>query len=165
MTEWLRAFVSEPMSFLQQAFFRMVAVLIGLCCHEWGHAYVAWRCGDDTAKKAGRMTLNPFAHLDPFGTLLMLFAGFGYAKPVPVNPNRFRGNRLRADLCVSLAGITVNTILFILFIISKPGRKLNPLFCEAADSRRSGQSKNPVESDRRDSSWCAIRGSNPGHPD
>lgn len=115
MTEWLRAFVSEPMSFLQQAFFRMVAILIGLCCHEWGHAYVAWRCGDDTAKKAGRMTLNPLAHLDPFGTLLMLFAGFGYAKPVPVNPNRFRGNRLRADLCVSLAGITVNTILFILF--------------------------------------------------
>ena len=97
MTEWLRAFVSEPMSFLQQAFFRMVAILIGLCCHEWGHAYVAWRCGDDTAKKAGRMTLNPLAHLDPFGTLLMLFAGFGYAKPVPVNPNRFRGNRLRAD--------------------------------------------------------------------
>ena len=93
----------------------MIAVLIGLCCHEWGHAYVAWRCGDDTAKRAGRMTLNPLAHLDPVGTLLMLFAGFGYAKPVPVNPFRFKGNRVKADLLVSSAGIMVNALLFVVF--------------------------------------------------
>ncbi len=113
--ESIRAFLGEPAAVLTQAVVRMAAVLIGLCCHEWGHAYVAYRCGDDTAKRAGRMTLNPLAHLDPVGTLLMLFAGFGYAKPVPVNPYRFRGNRLRADLAVSLAGITVNILLFILF--------------------------------------------------
>ena len=111
----LNALFSEPASVIAQTIVRMVAVLIGLCCHEWGHAYVAWRCGDDTAKRAGRMTLNPMAHLDPVGTLLMFFAGFGYAKPVPVNPYRFKGNRLKADLAVSLAGITVNIILFILF--------------------------------------------------
>ena len=111
----LNALFSEPAAVIAQTIVRMIAVLIGLCCHEWGHAYVAWRCGDDTAKRAGRMTLNPMAHLDPVGTLLMFFAGFGYAKPVPVNPYRFKGNRLKADLAVSLAGITVNILLFILF--------------------------------------------------
>ena len=59
--------------------------------------------------------MNPIAHLDPIGTLLMLFVGFGYAKPVPVNPFHFRGNRLKADLLVSLAGISVNTVLFVAF--------------------------------------------------
>ena len=109
------SFLQEPAEVLGTAAVRMIAVLIGLCCHEWGHAYAAYRCGDDTAKRMGRMTLNPLAHLDPVGTLLMLFAGFGYAKPVPVDPRKFRGNRIRCDLLVSLAGITVNLILFILF--------------------------------------------------
>ncbi len=113
--QWPGNFLYEPMQFFSRTVYRLVAVFIGLCCHEWGHAYVAWRCGDDTAKRAGRMTLNPFAHLDPIGTLLMLFAGFGYAKPVPVNPNKFKGNRVRADFCVSIAGITVNVLLFSLF--------------------------------------------------
>ena len=113
--QWLGDFLYEPMQFISQALYRLIAVLIGLCCHEWGHAYVAWRCGDDTAKRAGRMTLNPLAHLDPIGTLLMLFAGFGYAKPVPVNPTRFKGNRVKADFFVSIAGITVNLALFVFF--------------------------------------------------
>ena len=108
---------SEPLAFLDQAVFRVLAVLIGLCCHEWGHAYVAYRCGDDTAKRAGRLTLNPKAHLDPLGALLMFFAGFGWAKPVPVNPYRFRGDRRRADLAVSLAGICVNLLLFVGFTL------------------------------------------------
>ena len=110
-------FFSEPLAFLDQAFFRVAAVLIGLCCHEWGHAFVAYRCGDDTAKRAGRLTLNPLAHLDPIGALLMFFAGFGWAKPVPVNPYRFRGDRTRADLAVSLAGICVNLLLFVGFTL------------------------------------------------
>ena len=111
----LAAIFQEPLEVLGTAGVRMIAVLIGLCCHEWGHAYVAFRCGDDTAKRMGRMTLNPLAHLDPVGTILMLFAGFGYAKPVPVDPRNFRGNRIRCDLLVSLAGITVNLILFVVF--------------------------------------------------
>ena len=113
--EGLSQFFAEPIAFFDQAIFRVAAVLIGLCCHEWGHAYAAHLCGDDTAKYAGRMTLNPLAHLDPFGTLLMFFFGFGYAKPVPVNPWRFRGDRRKCDLAVSLAGITVNIVLFVLF--------------------------------------------------
>lgn len=113
----LQAFFSEPLAFLDQAFFRVAAVLIALCCHEWGHAAVAYRFGDDTAKRAGRLTLNPLKHLDPLGALLMLFAGFGWAKPVPVNPYRFRGDRNRADLAVSLAGIGMNLLLFVGFTL------------------------------------------------
>ena len=117
MLDTLSTFFAEPMAFFDQAIYRVIAVLIGLCCHEWGHAYAAYRCGDDTAKRMGRLSLNPLRHLDPFGTLLMLFAGFGYAKPVPVNPWRFRGDRRKCDLLVSLAGITVNILLFVLFTV------------------------------------------------
>ena len=115
MFEYLSTLFSEPLAFFDQAIFRTLAVLIGLCCHEWGHAYVAYRCGDDTAKRAGRLTLNPLRHLDPVGTILMFFVGFGYAKPVPVNPYHFRGDRNRDDFLVSIAGITVNLILFVFF--------------------------------------------------
>ena len=114
MFDYLATLFQEPLAFFDQAIFRVLAVFIGLCCHEWGHAYVAYRCGDDTAKRMGRMTLNPLKHLDPFGTLLMFFCGFGYAKPVPVNPYNFKGDRRKADIAVSLAGITVNLILFTL---------------------------------------------------
>lgn len=113
----ISGFFAEPLAFLDQAVFRVAAVLIGLCCHEWGHAFVAYRCGDDTAKRAGRLTLNPLRHLDPLGAILMFFAGFGWAKPVPVNPYRFRGDRTRCDLAVSLAGIAVNLILFVAFTL------------------------------------------------
>lgn len=111
----LQSFFSEPIAFLYEAFFRMAAVLIALCCHEWGHAYAAYRCGDYTAKYAGRLSLDPRAHLDPIGTICMIFFGFGWAKPVPVNPWNFRGDKRRCDLLVSIAGITVNLILFALF--------------------------------------------------
>ena len=117
MLDYLSQLFSEPLAFFDQAIFRVLAVLIGLCCHEWGHAYAAYRCGDDTAKRAGRLTLNPLAHLDPVGTLLMFFVGFGYAKPVPVNPWNYRGDRRKADLIVSLAGITINIVLFVLFTL------------------------------------------------
>ena len=115
MLNYLQTLFHEPLSFFDQAIYRILAVLIGLCFHEFAHAYVAHRCGDDTALEAGRMTINPLAHLDPFGTLLMFFAGFGFARPVPVNPYRFRGNRVRADFLVSIAGICMNLLLFLLF--------------------------------------------------
>ena len=115
MLDTLRTILQEPIAFFDQAIYRVLAVLIGLCCHEFGHAYAAFKSGDDTAKRAGRLTLNPLHHLDPLGALLMFFAGFGWAKPVPVNPYNYKGNRVKADLHVSLAGITVNLILFALF--------------------------------------------------
>ena len=124
MSEFVQTLISEPLAFLDQSLYRVLAVLIGLCCHEWGHAYAAYRCGDDTAKRMGRLTLNPLAHLDPVGALLMFFAGFGWAKPVPVNPWRFKGDRVKCDLFVSLAGITVNLLLFVLFTALAVGASL-----------------------------------------
>lgn len=89
----------------------ILAVLMAITCHEVAHGYVAYRLGDPTAKNQGRLTLNPLAHLDPIGALLMLFAGFGWAKPVPVNPFYFEGNRNRGMMLVSVAGPMVNLLI------------------------------------------------------
>jgi len=69
-----------------------IPVLLSLSVHEWAHAWTALRLGDDTAARLGRVTMNPFAHVDPVGTLILPLLGFpiGWAKPVPVNPIRFR---------------------------------------------------------------------------
>ena len=124
MSEFIRTLISEPLAFLDQSVYRVLAVLIGLCCHEWGHAYAAYRCGDPTAKMLGRLTLNPLRHLDPMGAILMFFAGFGWAKPVQVNPWRFKGDRVKCDLLVSLAGISVNLVLCVLFTALAAGASL-----------------------------------------
>ena len=68
----------------------VVAIVLGITVHEFMHAYTATRLGDDTARLLGRLSLNPMAHLDPFGTLLIVLAGFGYGKPVPFNESRLR---------------------------------------------------------------------------
>ena len=86
-------------------------LIFALTFHEYGHAYIAHLCGDDTAKMAGRMTLNPIVHLDLFGGLMVLIAGFGYARPVPVNPRNFRINN--ADFYIASAGPMMNLLLWI----------------------------------------------------
>ena len=103
----------DPIAYLSKLCFVIPAVLLALTCHEVAHGYVALRCGDPTAKMMGRLSLNPLHHLDPLGTLCMVFLGFGWAKPVPVNPRNFR-HYVRDDFFVSIAGITVNLILFLL---------------------------------------------------
>lgn len=110
MFEWMR---SDPIAFFRFMVYRAPAVLIALTLHELSHGYVAWRCGDSTAKNAGRLSLNPLKHLSLIGTLLMFTSGMGWAKPVPVNPNNFRNGR-RDDLLVSIAGVTMNFFLFLL---------------------------------------------------
>lgn len=98
--------------------FSLPAIMIGLSFHEFAHAFAAHKMGDDTAKNMGRMTLNPLAHFDPLGTVCILLLGFGWAKPVPVNPNNYRGNRRKADIIVSLAGITMNfAIAFVALLL------------------------------------------------
>lgn len=88
----------------------IVVILISLSVHELCHGYAAYRCGDATARNLGRLTLNPLAHLDPIGTLMMLLFGFGYAKAVPINTRNF--NHYKRDLClVSLAGPFSNLCL------------------------------------------------------
>ena len=97
-----------------QLLYTLPAILIGLTVHEWAHAYAAYRLGDPTARNLGRMTLNPIAHIDPIGFLMLILVGFGWAKPVPVNPRNFK-NYKRDDIIVSLAGIFTNLITAFLF--------------------------------------------------
>ncbi len=73
---------------------RLLSVLLALTVHEFCHGYFAYRMGDPTAYQAGRLTLNPLKHLDPLGTLCLLFAPIGWAKPVPINPMLFRDRRM-----------------------------------------------------------------------
>lgn len=92
-------------------------IVIAFSFHEWGHAFAAYLMGDPTARNLGRMTLNPLAHIDPMGFLMMIIAGFGWAKPVPVNSNNYRNYRV-GELVVSLAGVTMNLILAVLGIVA-----------------------------------------------
>ena len=101
---------TNPMQFL----YMLPGVLIGITVHEWAHAFAAYKLGDPTAKNLGRMTLNPIAHIDIFGFLCLLLVGFGWAKPVPVNPRNF-SNYKRDDIIVSLAGIATNLLVAFLF--------------------------------------------------
>ncbi|MEO2075671.1 MAG: site-2 protease family protein [Bacillus sp. (in: firmicutes)] len=88
----------------------VITLMFAFTFHEFAHAYVAYKFGDMTAKKQGRLTLNPLQHLDPFGTLLILIAGFGWARPVPVNRFHFKRPRL-AGVLVSVAGPLSNLVL------------------------------------------------------
>ena len=97
-----------------QILYMLPGILIALTVHEWAHAYAAYRLGDPTAKNLGRMTLNPLAHFDPVGILCLLLVGFGWAKPVPVNPRNFK-NYKRDDIIVSLAGVGMNLLVAFVF--------------------------------------------------
>jgi Zn-dependent protease len=94
----------------------IIAILAALTIHEYSHALVAYWLGDPTAKNAGRLTLNPIKHLDPWGTLLFLIARIGWGKPVPTNPSYFK-NPKRDSALVALAGPASNIILAILLTI------------------------------------------------
>jgi Zn-dependent protease len=90
------------------------AVLWAITFHEFCHGYMAYRLGDPTAARAGRLSLNPLHHLDPIGALMLLFFRFGWAKPVPVDPRYFKNPR-RDMLLVSVAGVTGNFLTAIVF--------------------------------------------------
>ena len=91
---------------------RLFIIFCVLPFHEFAHAFVAQKFGDDTARLKGRLTLNPLAHVDPLGALMIIIAGFGYAKPVPINVGRFkRGKRKQQMALVALAGPVSNIIM------------------------------------------------------
>ena len=102
----LTALFSNIMSFVILLPIRLIAI-IG---HELGHAYVSDKLGDPTPRNTGRLTVNPLAHLDLYGTLLMLLTGFGWAKPVMINPMYYR-NRKKGTALVSLAGPFANLVM------------------------------------------------------
>ncbi len=93
------------------------ALLVAIDIHEFAHAWSANRLGDNTAEQAGRITLNPFVHLDPIGTLMIFLARIGWGKPVPVNPNNFKNPKVGWAL-VSLAGPTSNLLLAFVFSLA-----------------------------------------------
>ena len=88
----------------------LFSILISLSFHEYAHAYVANKMGDDTAKHLNRLTLNPLAHLDIIGTISFVLFGFGWAKPVPINPLNFKNYR-KGLFLTSIAGIVTNIFL------------------------------------------------------
>jgi len=96
---------ADPISFV--AF--VIAIVLGITVHEFMHAYAAHRLGDDTARLLGRLSLNPMVHIDPFGMLLLVLAGFGYGRPVPFNESRLRSSLSVA--AVALAGPLANLAL------------------------------------------------------
>jgi len=132
----------------------MVVLLLAISAHEAGHAWVSYKFGDDTAYMLGRVTLNPVAHTDPIGTLLIPIVSFvlgsvgggfaripliGWGKPTPVNPRKWSNYRA-ANVAVSIAGVTANLILMVIgIVIAKimmmQGFSITEFF---------GQSKNPV---------------------
>lgn len=90
------------------------ALLIALTFHEYAHGYAAYKMGDPTAKYSGRLSLNPKDHMDFFGTICLLFFGFGWARPVPINPRNFR-NPKPGTIIVSLAGPLANFVIAFVF--------------------------------------------------
>ena len=96
--------------------YAIVALVIAISVHEFSHALIATRLGDMTAKLSGRLTLNPLAHLDPVGSLVLLIAGFGWGKPVPYNPHFVR-NGVWGETMIALAGPISNIIVALLFAL------------------------------------------------
>lgn len=109
--EWLFAFRFEDMPFV------FIALAVAFTVHEFAHAWAAYRFGDETAKREGRLTLNPRKHLDVIGTILIFLVGFGWAKPVPVNRANFKYPRTMG-IAVSAAGPLSNLLLVFLSLLA-----------------------------------------------
>lgn len=113
MFSYITSFLENPREMLIFLLLSIPGRFMALSLHEFAHAWMANRCGDPTARMLGRLTVNPARHLDPVGTVMMLLLGFGWAKPVPVNPRNYRNYRWD-DLKVSIAGVTMNLLMFVL---------------------------------------------------
>jgi len=100
---------ADPLSFI----IYLVSIVIAITIHEFSHAWVADKLGDPTPRLAGRLTLNPLAHLDPIGTLALLIARFGWGKPVPIDPYNLASPK-KDEALISLAGPASNLILAVI---------------------------------------------------
>lgn len=131
-----------PTELVGQLIIYIVVLLLAISAHEAAHAWMSYKFGDDTAYLLGRVTLNPIAHTDPLGTLLLPIAGFifaaiggplagipliGWGKPTPVNPLRWRNKDL-ANVMVSIAGILANLFIFVLGVIAFKVAQYSGLF-------------------------------------
>ncbi len=112
---FLRGF-GNPMSWIMSTLINLPGIIIGLSFHEFAHAKVSNLLGDDLPARQGRVTINPAAHIDPVGFIALLFIGFGWGKPVQINPRMYKNPR-RDEFFVAIAGVTMNLLLAILFAI------------------------------------------------
>ena len=101
---------------LNELIYLAPAALLAICGHEYAHGYVSWKLGDPTPERDGRLTLNPLEHLDPLGTLALIFFHFGWAKPVRIN-SWFYKDRKKGVLLVSLAGVTANFLMALIGLV------------------------------------------------
>ncbi len=118
---------NDPIQFLVAILFLLVPLLISITFHEWAHGYVAYKFGDPTPKLQGRLSLNPFVHLDPLGTALLFIVGIGWAKPVMINPLNINGRA--KQMLVALAGPASNILLAVIFgfiLVFISNRIVNP---------------------------------------
>lgn len=144
----------DVISLVSHLIIYMVVLVLAISCHEAGHAWTSYKFGDDTAYMLGRVTLNPIAHTDPIGTLLIPIIAFifgaiggplgaipliGWGKPTPVNPRKWT-NYTWGNVCVSIAGVAANLILLIIGVVA--AKTLMSQGFELADFF--GQSTNPI---------------------
>lgn len=104
----------DPVGFLRSMLLVLPAILIGLSLHEFAHAWMSDRLGDPTPRAQGRLTISPFAHVDPFGLATLFLFGFGFGKPVMIDPRHYK-HRNRGEILVSLAGVTMNFLCAVVF--------------------------------------------------
>lgn len=104
----------DPGGWIINELLMLPGIIIGLCFHEYAHGIVAYKLGDPTPKFQGRLTVNPGAHLDPIGFLALLFVGFGWGRPVEINPYNFKKPR-RDEFLVAIAGVAMNFIIAVVF--------------------------------------------------
>ena len=117
-------YLSDPTLFI----FLSMSLIFSLTFHEYAHGIVAYYYGDDTAYRNGRLTLNPLAHLDPMGTIMILFIGIGYAKPVPVNPHNLsnpRNDIIKVAAAGPISNIILSFISFFIFYLIQPDNNSN----------------------------------------
>lgn len=102
------------MSYIVDKLLILPGIIIGLCFHEAAHAAMSNALGDPTPREQGRLTINPFAHIDVIGFIFLIVAGFGWGKPVQIDPSYYK-HRRRDEFLVSIAGVTTNLIIAIVF--------------------------------------------------
>ena len=105
---------SNPMDWLMNTLMYLPGIILGLSFHEFAHAATAYKLGDNTPKYQGRVTINPLAHIDILGLAALIFCGFGWGKPVVIDPRNFR-HRRRDEFLVSIAGVAMNLLIAVVF--------------------------------------------------
>lgn len=103
------------LSYIMERIIILPGIILGISAHEFSHGFVSWKLGDPTPKNQGRVTLSPLAHIEPIGFILLLLIGFGWGRPVRIDP-RYYKHRRRDEFLVSIAGVVMNCILAFLLM-------------------------------------------------